>query len=135
MYYVSFYLCLYALVLCYRRFAEQVSPGIYEAPYDKMAVCFMQTVGLAALNAWNPTVTQASVSLYLQVACGLLERHNGYLVNTSGGLLCTAFTEPALAVRWALSTIQTCLEADWDSALLNHELGGKKILSMHDAQS
>lgn len=116
-------------VPCLRRSAERLSPGIYEAPYDRMAVCFMHTVGLAALNAWSSTITQASVSMYLHIACGLLEKYNGYLVNTSGGLLCAAFTEPALAIRWALTTIQRCREADWDPALLQHELGGKWLES------
>jgi hypothetical protein len=35
------------------------------------------------------------------------------------------FVDPACAVRWALTTVRLCLDADWDPALLEHELCGE----------
>ncbi len=51
----------------------------------------------------------------------------GYLVNSSNGLVVTAFEDPARAIRWALSTMAVCLDAEWDPELLEHELGGERL--------
>eukprot|EP00798_Chlamydomonas_sp_ICE-L_P012495 gene12495-15709_t len=51
-----------------------------------------------------------------------LKRYNGYLLEMTDGLCLTSFTHPADAVRWALSTIQVCLDAPWEPALLENEM-------------
>ncbi len=54
-------------------------------------------------------------------------RAAGYLVNSSNGLMVAAFEDPARAIRWALSTMANSLKADWDTDLLDHELGGENL--------
>lgn len=109
------------------RYCRQLSPTYLEAPYNQVAVCFMNVVGLGTLNAWSAHIARASVDTYQRIAGAELEKWQGYFVNGNAntGLLVTAFTQPAYAIRWALSTIRACLDTDWDPALLDHELGGK----------
>jgi hypothetical protein len=57
-----------------------------------------------------------------------MDRFGGYLVNANSGLVLAAFKEPAHALRWALSTIHLCLEADWDPELLTHELAEEVVV-------
>ncbi|KAL6764314.1 nucleotide cyclase [Haematococcus lacustris] len=105
------------------RSVAQSSLGMLQAPYGQAAVCFMNAVGVGILEAWNPTVAAAALKLYQGCAQAALCQHGGYLMEAVDGLCLAAFGSPAAAVRWALDTLTRCLELDWPTELLEHELG------------
>ncbi len=64
-----------------------------------------------------------SLALYRSIAGELLMALGGYLMEAVDGLVLVAFPRPAQAMRWALALVDACLNADWPSELLEHELG------------
>ena len=73
---------------------------------------------------------QRSLELYQRLAMEALAAFGGYLLASGGaagsgsGTVVAAFCDPSAAIRWSLTTHSMCLNADWDKALLDHELGG-----------
>uniref|UniRef100_A0A7S3VU00 Guanylate cyclase domain-containing protein n=1 Tax=Dunaliella tertiolecta TaxID=3047 RepID=A0A7S3VU00_DUNTE len=117
------------------RSIHQLSHGFLEAPSNSAAICFMKVSYLKALEMWNPDVTAAALELWRTTVQGILIKRGGYLVEAVDGLCLAAFTRPSSAIRWALESIEACLNADWPSELLETELGEEQFYSPLQSRS
>uniref|UniRef100_A0A7S3R719 Guanylate cyclase domain-containing protein n=1 Tax=Dunaliella tertiolecta TaxID=3047 RepID=A0A7S3R719_DUNTE len=111
------------------RSIHQLSHGFLEAPSNSAAICFMNVSYMKALELWNPDVTAAALKLWHTTVQGILIKRGGYLVEAADGLCLAAFTRPSSAIRWALESIEACLNADWPPELLETELGEEHYYS------
>uniref|UniRef100_A0A7S3R6S4 Guanylate cyclase domain-containing protein n=1 Tax=Dunaliella tertiolecta TaxID=3047 RepID=A0A7S3R6S4_DUNTE len=111
------------------RSIHQLSHGFLEAPSNSAAICFMSVSYLKALELWNPDVTAAALEQWHTTVQGILTKRGGYLVEAVDGLCLAAFTCPSSAIRWALESIEACLNADWPPELLETELGEEHYYS------
>jgi len=117
------------------RSIHQLSHGFLEAPSNSAAICFMSVSYLKALELWNPDVTAAALEQWHTTVQGILTKRGGYLVEAVDGLCLAAFTCPSSAIRWALESIEACLNADWPSELLETELGEEQFYSPLQSRS
>jgi hypothetical protein len=106
------------------RSIRPLSLGFLAAPFSEAAIGFMTASGLSLLHAYSAGLAAESVAVYRRTVQAELMRRGGYLVEESGGLHLVAFHRASRAIRWALNSVQLCMEADWPRELLEHELGG-----------
>ena len=71
---------------------------------------------------------QTCANLFVTSLCAsaqtLLTHMGGVVVDDSEGYVIASFTSAAVALRWALTTMQLCMQAEWPQELLQNQLGG-----------
>ena len=105
------------------RTRQRLELDALEAPLARVSIAFAQLVGVATLMAWDEALTRQALDVFAAHAQQLALERNGYIVEmTSSGLCLASFSSPLDAVCWAKSLSHALKLADWNAALLQHEL-------------
>jgi class 3 adenylate cyclase len=94
-----------------------------EAPLERVTIAFAQLVGAVTLTSWNPVLAKQALAIYASHARRLALELHGYIVElTSSGLCLASFNSSLNALRWGKTLVEALRFAEWDAALLEHEL-------------